>query len=91
MQQLTQSSLVDLFCRQGKHDQQFDHNFDHHLIHRRCRSDLGIDLESTREVFNTLENVGKCIVAFSHVFGRLAGTNVTNYELNGGGENCTYR
>ena len=90
MPRLTESSLVDLFCRQGKHDQQFDHNFDHHLSHRRGGLDLRVNLESTGDVFNALEGVDKCIVAFSHVFGRLAGANVTNYELNGGGENRTY-
>ena len=90
MPRLTQSSLVDLFCRQGKHDQQFDQDFDHYLSHRRCGLDLGIDLESTGDVFDALKDVDKFIVAFSHVFGRLAGANVTNYELNGGGENRTY-
>ena len=90
-QQLTQSSLVDLFRRQGKHDQQFDHDFDHHLCHRGCGSDLGIDLESTREVFNALEDVDKGVVAFSHVFGRLAGANIINYGPTGGSESYAHR
>ena len=72
MPRLTESSLVDLFCRQGKHFQQFDHNFDHHLCQRGCGSDLRVNLESTSEVFNALEDVYKGVVAISHVFSRLA-------------------
>ena len=83
---LTQSSLVDLFCRQGKHYQQFDHDFDQHLCHRRCGSDLGIDLESTGEVFNALEDIDKSVIAFSHVFGCLEDVNLINYGSTGGGE-----
>ena len=59
MPRLTESSLVDLFCRQGKHDQQFDHDFDHHLSHRKGGSDLRVNLESTGEVFNAFEGVDK--------------------------------
>ena len=90
MPPLTQSSLVDLFCRQSKHDQQFDHDFDYHLCHRQCRSNLGIDLESTGEVFNALEDVDKGVVAFSHVFGRLADANIINYEPTRGYECYAY-
>jgi len=90
MPPLTQSPLVDLFCRQSKHDQQFDHDFDHHLCHRWCGSDLGIDLESTRKVFNALEDVDKGVVAFSHVFGRLADANIIDYEPTRGCESYTH-
>jgi len=68
----TQPSLVDLFRRESEHRQQFDHNFDHRFNHGRCGSDLGINLQLTGEIFDTFENIDKGIVAFSHVFGRLA-------------------
>ena len=90
MPQLTQPPLVDLFCRQSKHDQQFDHDFDHHLCHRGCGLDVHIDLESTREVFNAFEDVHKGVVAVSHVFGRLADANIINYERTGGGQSYTH-
>jgi len=90
MPELTQSSLVDLFCRQTKHGQQFDHDFDHHLCHCGCGLDVRIDLESTREVFNAFEDIDKGVVAFSHVFGRLADVNIMNYKLTGGIESYTH-
>ncbi len=68
----TQPSLVDLSRRQSEHEQQFDHNFDHRFNHGRCGSDLRINLQPTGEIFNTFEDIDKGIVAFCHVFGRLA-------------------
>jgi len=90
MPQLTQSSLVELFCRQTKHGQQFDHDFDDHLCHRGCGLDVRIDLESTGEVFNAFEDVHKGVVAFSHVFGRLANANIIEYGPTRGGESYTH-
>jgi len=87
---LTESSLVDLICRQSKHGQHFDHDFDYHLSHRRCGSSLRVDLESACEVFNALENVDKGIVAFSHVFGRLADADIISYEPAGWGGSRTH-
>jgi len=68
----TQPSLLDLFCRQSKHRQQFDHNFDHRFNHGGCESDLRINLQPVGEIFDTFEDIKKGIVAFPHVFGRLA-------------------
>ena len=39
--------------------------------------DLCIDLESTREVFDAFEDIDKGIIAFPHVFGRLANPYIT--------------
>jgi hypothetical protein len=68
----TQPSLLDLFRRESEHGQQFDHNFDHRFNHGGCGSDLRINLEPTREIFDTFKDIEKGIVAFPHVFGRLA-------------------
>ena len=50
MPQLTQLSLVNLFGRESKHRQQFDHYVNYRLSHSGCGLDLGIGLESTSEV-----------------------------------------
>jgi len=68
----TQHSLLDLFRRESEHGQQFNHNFDHRFNHSGCGSDLRINLEPIGEIFDTFEDIEKGIVAFPHVFGRLA-------------------
>jgi len=68
----TQPSLLDFFCRQSEHRQQFDHNFDDRFNHGGCGSDLRINLQPTCEIFDTFKDIKKGIVAFPDVFGRLA-------------------
>ena len=70
----TQSSLFHLFRRKCQYTQQFDQYFNHCLNQCRSGLDLRIDLESPQEVFDALEDVNEGIVAFPHVFGRLADT-----------------
>jgi len=68
----TQPSLLDLFRRESEHGQQFDNNFDHRFNHSGCGLDLRINLEPIGEIFDTFEDIEKGIVAFPHIFGRLA-------------------
>jgi hypothetical protein len=57
---------------ESEHGQQFNHDFDDHVNHWGCELDLNINLYKTREMFDTIESFDNGIVAFHHVFGRLA-------------------
>ena len=54
----TESPLVDLFSRKGKHRDQFDHYLDQHLSHCVGRRNLRINLDSSEKVLNAFKDFG---------------------------------
>ena len=82
-EKLTQPPLVNLFGRESKGSQYFDHYFDYRLCQRGSAFDISIRvyLEAPCEVLDTLEDVDEGVVASPYVFGRLAYTDFTTDEL----------
>ena len=78
---LTEPTLLDLLCRQGKHRKQFDHYFDNNIRHNRSRRDRRIDLQTLQEVPQALEKVKQRIVARRNPTGSLARSYVTRELL----------
>jgi hypothetical protein len=54
----TESPLVDLFSRKGKHRDQFDHYLDHHLSHCGGGRNLRINPKSSEKVLNAFKDFG---------------------------------
>ena len=57
---LTESSLVYLSCRQGKHAEQFNHYLDQYFS--QSRGDHGENLETAKVTFEMLEELDKSII-----------------------------
>jgi hypothetical protein len=53
--------LIDLFCRDGKDIQYFNHNFHKCVRHFRGPRDLDIDLQSSKDIFYALEEASEKI------------------------------
>jgi hypothetical protein len=79
---LTQAPLVNLFGRESKYSQHFNYYFNYRVCHRESGFDLHIriNLETSCEVLDTLENIDEGIVACPHVLGRLGETDITTCE-----------
>jgi hypothetical protein len=54
---LTEPTLLDLLCRQGKHRKYFNHYFDNDIRHYRSRWDRRIDLQALQEIPQALEEI----------------------------------
>jgi hypothetical protein len=68
---LTWFSLLDLFCHQRERGEQLHEYLDNHLSHSDRKADVGIDVEAIEKVFNRLEQISHCIVAFNDALDRL--------------------
>ena len=60
---LTESALLNLLGRQGKHRKYFDHYLQYDIGHYRSERHHRIDLEASEEVRQALEEVEEGIVA----------------------------
>jgi predicted AAA+ superfamily ATPase len=69
--ELTQASLLYMFCRKAKGREYFDENLDDYLSHRRVRWDLGVDIEPSEKVFDGFEEIDKGIVTRTNILYRL--------------------
>ena len=63
---LTESSSADLFLRDGKYQNQLDHDFRDNIRHKRVQRDLGIDMETFEEVSEAFEEFEEGVVARAH-------------------------
>ena len=67
----TKSPPVDLFGREREHREQFNHYLDHHLNHSESKRNIGINRESSEEIFDAFKDIDDGFVTFPHVFGLL--------------------
>ena len=63
---LTESSSADLFLRDGKYQNQLDHDFRDNIRHQRVQRDLGIDMETFEEVSEAFEEFEEGVIARAH-------------------------
>jgi len=75
--ELTSSSLFDLFCRDGENREYFNHDFYDNVRHRRSRSHFRIGLEALEKILHTPKDINEYILARIDVLCSLADTGVT--------------
>jgi hypothetical protein len=63
--------LFNLFRRQGKHREQFDHYLSDHVFHRGGAWYLGVYLEPFKKALDTFKEIHESVVARADIFGRL--------------------
>lgn len=73
----TELSLFDLSRRKGKDSDQSGHYLDKYLRHHRSGPKLGIDAESSEEIFDAFEKIDQGVVTCPLMHGHLAILNVT--------------
>ncbi len=69
--QLTESSSIDLYLRQGKYRNQLDHYLRDYIRHQRVQRDLGIDMETFEEVADAFKEFEKGVIARAYSISRL--------------------
>ena len=69
--QLTRFALFNLLCCDSKNRKYLDHGF-HHNVHQSCsRRNLNINFESSKEIFDALEEVNKDVLGGANSLSRL--------------------
>ena len=74
---LTRSALLHFLCGRPEDIEHLDHYIYHRVRHRRSWCHRGINLESSKEIFDALEDIDKDILACFDVLGRLRTSDVS--------------
>jgi hypothetical protein len=69
--ELTRSTLLHFLCGSAKDIQHLDHYLPHHVHHRWSWWDFDINLKSSEEIFDALEDINNDVLAFFDFLGRL--------------------
>jgi hypothetical protein len=77
---LTRSTLRDLFRRNPEYRENFDRYLNHHIYHFRSRLYLCIDVETSKEHFNSLKDVQNSVLASPDALSCLR--DIIRYNLN---------
>jgi len=71
MSVLTKTTLLYLFCCQGKDRQYLNHNLCDYVHYTISDGHLGINVEALEEIPSALEKVDKGVIAGTNIDGRL--------------------
>ena len=77
--ELTYLALFYFFCREGKDQKYLYHNIDDGICYVSSRWEFHIGLESSKKVFDSIEEVQECALARASTLNRLIGL-VVNKE-----------
>jgi hypothetical protein len=77
---LTRSALLNLFCRNPEYRENFGRYLNHHNHHFRNRFYFCIDVETSKERFNSLEDVQNGVLASPDVLSCLR--DIIRYNFN---------
>src|SRR6266702_624395 len=87
--ELTCSTLFHFFCGSRKDVQDLNYYLHHHVCHCRSWCDPGINLKSSKEIFDTLEDIDKEVLACIDILSRLGTPDVTRAHTQGINEQDT--
>ena len=73
---LTQSTLFDLFCGDGKNRECFYHDLHNHVRHPSSRLHFRVRLETHEEALDPHEDVNQYVLARIYIFSRLTNASV---------------
>jgi hypothetical protein len=69
--QLTESSTLYFLRRDRKDGQHLNHNLNDYVTHSPSRCDAGVYLKPAEEMFNSVKDIDKLVLASARIFTRL--------------------
>jgi hypothetical protein len=89
--QLTRSTLSDLFCGDGENRKNFYHDLHNHISHRGSWLHFRVCLETLEETLDAHKDINEHILACNHIFGHLRNVSVMIAAIEGSSTILTKR